>query len=102
MRQGNAAFNTLWGGSSGEWAATKCTRCRAWEMKTATACEDTACEPAMWVDASVCLDESQAAADAARSAFEQNTVRPRAPCAGRALCLCPPLPSTARTAWLAP
>ena len=90
VRQGNAAFDTLWGGSGGEWAATKCTRCRAWEMKTTTACEDTACEPAMWLDASVCLDESQAAADTARRAVEQNTVRS---CLLAAIALPPPFPA---------
>ena len=84
--QGNAAFNAKWGGSSGTnagggalggaWAGAKCTRCRTWEMLI-----DAVCEPAMWLDASACLDESQAAADTARRAIEQNTVcsRPPAP-----------------------
>ena len=68
QRQGNTAFNTLW--AAGEWADAQCTRCRAWEMQVGAACE-----PAMWLDASACFDDSQAAADAARRAAEQSTVR---------------------------
>ena len=66
--QGNAAFNTLW--ASGDWADAWCVQCRAWEMQVGAACE-----PAMWLDASACFDDSQAAADAARRAAEQSGVR---------------------------
>ena len=70
QRQGNADFNTLWADSGAKWDGIKCVRCRAWEMQIGAMCE-----PAMWLDASACLDESQAAADTARSALEQNAVR---------------------------
>ena len=68
LRQGNAAFNKLWGNR--DWADVQCIRCRAWEMQVGAACE-----PAMWLDASACFDDSQAAADAARRAAEQSGVR---------------------------
>jgi len=68
QRQGNAAFNTLW--ASGDWADVWCARCRSWEMQVGAECE-----PAMWFDAAACVDDSQAAVDAARSAAEQSMVR---------------------------
>ena len=68
LRQGNTAFNTIWAG--GEWTDAQCIRCRAWEMQVGAACE-----PAMWLDASACFDDSQAAADAAIRAVEQSEVR---------------------------
>ena len=68
LRQGNNDFNELWAG--GDWADTRCTRCRAWEMQVGAACE-----PAMWLDASACFDDSQAVADAARRTAEQSAVR---------------------------
>ena len=68
LRQGNADFNTLWAG--GDWSGARCTRCRAWEMQVGAACE-----PAMWLDASACFDDSQVAADAARRTANQSMVR---------------------------
>ena len=68
LRQGNADFNTLWAG--GDWANAQCVRCRAWEMQVGAACE-----PAMWLDASACFDDSQAAADAAMRTANQSAVR---------------------------
>ena len=68
LRQGNADFNTLW--ARGDWANARCVQCRAWEMQVGAACE-----PAMWLDASACFDDSQAAADAASRAVEQSEVR---------------------------
>ena len=70
QRQANAEFDKIWAGAGSEWADVQCTRCRAWEMQVGAACE-----PAMWLDASACFDDSQAAADAARRAAEQSAVR---------------------------